>query len=136
MKYYKVIAKCGHVGKRNYIPIAFAVAAESGKTAAKKVKGYARVKKHLKDNIISVTEVSIEDFNILLELNKSDNYLQSVNKQQQELEENFEQRVVKFISNELTKKEYREKRKSRLIYQIKKENYLFGRGERRYGYCY
>ncbi|MFI3329582.1 MAG: hypothetical protein R3Y05_03720 [bacterium] len=136
MKCYKVVAKCGHVGRRNYIPIAFAVKANSGKEAAKKVKGYSRVKKHLKDNIISVNEICVEDFNILIDLNNNDNYLHSENKQQQDLEENFYERVVKFVSQEITKKEYKEKRKLRLIYQSKKGSYLFGRGERRYGYCY
>ena len=28
--YYKVVAKCGHVGKCNYVPIIFAVVAENG----------------------------------------------------------------------------------------------------------
>ena len=28
--YYEVIAKCGHVGRKNYIPVKFAVVAESG----------------------------------------------------------------------------------------------------------
>lgn len=35
-KYFMVIAKCGHVGRKNYIPVKFAVVAESGKEAAKR----------------------------------------------------------------------------------------------------
>ena len=40
IKYFKVVAKCGHVGKRNYIPVAFAVKAESKSKASQKVKTF------------------------------------------------------------------------------------------------
>lgn len=34
MKYFEVIAKCGHVGKNNCIFITFACAAENGKESS------------------------------------------------------------------------------------------------------
>ena len=37
-KYYKVYAKCGHVGRNSYILKWFYVKAESGSEAAKKVR--------------------------------------------------------------------------------------------------
>lgn len=39
-KYYEVIAKCGHVGKKHYVPVKFAVIAEDGKEAAKMVRDF------------------------------------------------------------------------------------------------
>ena len=58
-KYYMVIAKCGHVGRKNYIPVKFAVVAESGKEAAKKVRQFPRVKHDHKDAISIVKDVKI-----------------------------------------------------------------------------
>ena len=57
--FYKITAKCGHVGKKNYIPIKFAVCAEDGKEAAKKVRNFARVKDNHKDAILDVKSISI-----------------------------------------------------------------------------
>ena len=56
-KYFKVTAKCGHVGKGNYVPVAFAVKAESRSAASQKVMTYHRVKKQLNDAIISCEEI-------------------------------------------------------------------------------
>ena len=44
IKYYNVTAKCGHVGRENYIPISFAVKAQSAKEASKRVRNFPRVK--------------------------------------------------------------------------------------------
>lgn len=81
--YYKVVAKCGHVGRNNYIPIAFAIIAKCGKEAASIVRDMPRVKHHQKDAIISVTQISEEDYFILNNKNNSDLYLQCKNKQMQ-----------------------------------------------------
>lgn len=57
MNMYKVIAKCGHVGKGKYIQIAFAVKANDGKEAAKIVRKFPRVKHDKKDAIINVIKL-------------------------------------------------------------------------------
>ena len=43
MNYYKVIAKCGHVGKK-YIEVAFPICAENACEAARKVLNFRKVK--------------------------------------------------------------------------------------------
>jgi len=93
-KYYCVIAKCGHVGKKNYIPIAFAVKSTSLKEAAKLVRRFPRVKHHDKNAIISCKEITLESFNELLEINKRDPYLHCSNRQEQKMISGFEERVI------------------------------------------
>ena len=51
--YYEVIAKCGHVGKKHYVPVKFAVIAEDGKEAAKMV-GEMVAKKAVEKGITEV----------------------------------------------------------------------------------
>ena len=58
MKYYEVKAKCGHVGKNNYIIGTLFLWAESGKIAAAVARRFPRVKHDHKDAIISVREIS------------------------------------------------------------------------------
>ena len=43
-RYFKVEAKCGHVGHGKCIWITFATAADNGKEAARKVRDFKRVK--------------------------------------------------------------------------------------------
>ena len=71
-RYFKVNAKCGHVGKGNYINIDFAVIASNAKEAAAKARFFGRVKHHYKDAINSVKEIGYEEFNELLAELKSD----------------------------------------------------------------
>jgi len=82
--YFKVEAKCGHVGGRNnYIPISFGVKANSSAEAAEKTRWFARVKHHNKKAILSVEKITFEDFCVLIEQNKSDPYLSSTNRKTQ-----------------------------------------------------
>lgn len=62
MKYYKVTAKCGHVGRNYYIVKNFFVKTEDGKSAACKVRHMSRVKHHQKDAILSVNEITEEEY--------------------------------------------------------------------------
>lgn len=74
-KYYKVTAKCGHVGRGNYVPINFAVIADSASDASQIVKRFPRVKKQLWDCIIACVEISKKEYKELLRINKNDPYL-------------------------------------------------------------
>ena len=74
-KYYKVTAKCGHVGRKYYIQITFPICAEDGKDAAKRVRNYPRVKHDHKDAILNVTQINYDEYLYLLALNNNDNYL-------------------------------------------------------------
>ena len=57
MYMYEVCAKCGHVGKNNYVDVIFAVRAASGKEAARVVRAFPRVKHHHKDAIRYVIQI-------------------------------------------------------------------------------
>ena len=92
-KYFQVNAKCGHVGRNNCVVISFAVAAESGKDAARKARGYRRVKHHRPDAIVSVSEITFEEYMILKAENDADPYLHCKNIQEQRQIENFEERI-------------------------------------------
>lgn len=103
IKYFRVTAKCGHVGKGNYVPVAFAVKAESRKEASQKVIIYPRVKKQLNDAIISCEEIDRDSYKELVQANKEFKYLQcKCNRQQREIE-GFDSLICK--------NEYREERR-------------------------
>ncbi len=93
-KYYSVTAKCGHVGKRYYIPIEFAIRAESAKEAARITRDMPRVKHNHKDAIQSVMEISREEYIALRQRNDSDPYLHFKSVQEQRLNETIYNRLV------------------------------------------
>ena len=78
--FYKVVAKCGHIGNRKYIDVPFAVMANSKKEAAQKILTHGKVKKHLKDAITYVLAIDYDEFIELREMNKNDDYIRSHNK--------------------------------------------------------
>ena len=82
---YEVKCKCGHVGKKNYIIIAFPIIAESGKDAATRARQLPRVKHDQKDAIISVRKITDEEFEELISINNNDLYLKCNNKQEQKM---------------------------------------------------
>ncbi len=60
--FFKVVAKCGHVGRYNYIIKSFFVKAKTAKEAAFKIRNAPRVKHHHKDAIRSVEEINYEEY--------------------------------------------------------------------------
>lgn len=123
-KYFKVIAKCGHVGKGNYVPVAFAVKAESRSSASQKVMGYHRVKKQLSDAIICCDEIDKKSYKELVRVNANDPYLQcKCNRQQREID-NF--------ASLICRNEYRdERRKVEPAKSMKYRKTLYELGGRR-----
>ena len=83
MKYYKVEAKCGHVGRNNYIIKMFYVCAMDGKEAAFKVRLSPRVKHHRKDAIRRVNEIKYEEYLNGLNRLKTDPYFLAHNSAEQ-----------------------------------------------------
>ena len=81
--YYIVEAKCGHVGQNYYVPVKFAVRANSKSEAANITRWIPRVKHHLKDAIINVEEVDKQIFINFIEDNKKDSYKTSESIQEQ-----------------------------------------------------
>lgn len=62
MKFYKVEAKCGHVGKDYYFPGELYITAENGREAAKVARRMPRVKHNHKDAILSVSEIDADSY--------------------------------------------------------------------------
>lgn len=87
MKLFRVVAKCGHVGRNYYVLKEFAIKAANGKDAAKIAREMPRVKHHHKDAIRSVTEITIEEYYSLLKLNSEDPYFSCTSIQEQRLYE-------------------------------------------------
>ena len=93
-RYFKVEAKCGHVGRGKCIWITFATTADNGKEAARKVRDFKRVKHDHKDAIKSVKEIDFEEFMEIMSKNSIDPYLHCKNVQEQRKIPDFEKRVV------------------------------------------
>ena len=83
-KYFKVQAKCGHVGRNHYILKWFYVKALTGEEAAKVVRDKPRVKHDQKYAIRNVKEITFEEYLTGLRLNSEDMYFKSTSKQEQE----------------------------------------------------
>jgi len=62
MNHFKVTAKCGHVGKRQYYKGVFFIRAEDGKQAAAIVREKPRVKHDRKDAILAVEKISYAEY--------------------------------------------------------------------------
>lgn len=135
-RYYKVVAKCGHVGRNNYIPVQFAVIALNGKEAAKKVRDYTRVKHNHKDAILNCTEISYADYLELLDINSKDEYLRCVNIQQQRKIENFSERILKEEKKMLDIKGNKQKVKAKQQYKLKCLKEIMKFEDLEYGHLY
>lgn len=121
--YYEVIAKCGHVGKKYYVPIKFAVIAENGKEAAKLVRQFPRVKHNHKDAILNVNKIDYERYLEIFEMNKNDPYLKCHSRKEQKLINNFSERLEDDLHNQKIKYD-RQVRLDRIAYRIKKTKIL------------
>lgn len=133
-KYFMVIAKCGHVGRKNYIPVKFAVVAESGKEAAKKVRQFPRVKHDHKDAILYVRCITLEEFLEIKEINDNDPYLKCHSRQEQNLIVNLAERMVADLHN--VKQAFdKQARKDRVAYKLRKFKIL-EESSKKEDYCY
>ncbi len=105
MNCYRVIAKCGHVKKNNYILKEFYVRALNKKEAAFKIRFTGRVKHDQKDAIRQVELISEEEFREGIKKNSNDPYLNVHNIQDQKLMCTFEEgEVIREPEPELYKK--------------------------------
>ena len=123
MNYYLVTAKCGHVGKTSYMPITFPVIAESGKEAARIVRGYPRVKRDHWDAILDCQKVDEATHNAQKALNAKDPYLHATSKQEQdEMVTNLLERIESDNHQNELKKLNKKSSKPNLMFQRKKYN--------------
>lgn len=117
-KYFKVTCKCGHVGIKHFIRISFPVIAATGKGAAEIARYIPRVKHDHKDAILDCKEISFEQYKELQQINRNDPYLFCKNKQEQEMIEDFSERLEiepRFL------KEIKKNRRESVKYRIKKQ---------------
>ena len=133
-KYYEVIAKCGHVGKKHYVPVKFAVIAEDGKEAAKMVRDFPRVKHNHKDAILNVNKIDYERFQEIVEMNRNDPYLKCHSRKEQKLIVNVAERMVADLHN--VKQAFdKQARKDRVAYKLRKFKILEEYSKKE-DYCY
>jgi len=96
IRFYKVTAMCGHVGKRHYVPVNLAVIASSGKEAARRTRSFPRVKHNKKDAILQCSEVSEEEYRKIRAINDSDPYLNARSRYDIEGDESILSRVLPY----------------------------------------
>lgn len=119
--YYAVTCKCGHVGRRRYIPITFVILTENGKEASAIARNYPRVKHHNKFAILSCRRIDETEAAILMSRNDEDPYLHCKSNRDQDLypeimERVIHEEVVPIMSKKKTKafsKRYLDDKKSR-----------------------
>ena len=119
-KYFKVTCKCGHVGIKYFIRIAFPIIATCGKDASSIARYIPRVKHDHKDAILDCKEISFEEYQELQKTNNSDPYLKCECKQEQEMIESFASRLE--LEPRFLVKEKKTKRES-VEYRLKKQSY-------------
>ena len=83
MGMYEVCAKCGHVGRNNYVDKIFAVEASNGKEAAAKVRSFPRVKHDHKDAIRYVESIDATRYAEIVSGNHLDPFFLCHNVQEQ-----------------------------------------------------
>lgn len=127
-RYFKVVTKCGHVGRKHYVPVAFAVQAESGKEAARIARFLPRVKHNHRDAILDCVEITYDDFLELNRINSEDGYLKCHTTQQQNLLDLSERLIEDPHYDEARNKvrhiptqEDRLRRRERIEYRAKRE---------------
>lgn len=112
--YFKVTAKCGHVGRNFFIPKAFPIIAKNKKEASLICRNIPRVKHDHKDAILNCEAITKEEYNILRKINNNDPYLQCHSKYEQKnicnikkdifYEDYVIKNIYKFIKNKLNRK--------------------------------
>ena len=110
-KYYAVTCKCGHTGSRKtYIPITFPIRAYSGMQAAAIGRTKPRCKHDHKDCVISVKEVTRDEYKEICIRNANDPYLHCHSIQEQRLIDISDRLVADnhYYENQRVRKERRE----------------------------
>lgn len=110
--YYKVLAKCGHVGRNNYMLKWLYIKAESGKEAAEFARKTPRVKHDHKDAIRKVVEIDFDEYQKGRKIMKSDMFFQVHNSSDQRLCNCIQQEDV---YPEIWKKKYKKARNGQRI---------------------
>ena len=121
-KFFEVVAKCGHVGRGYYYEGVFYEIASDASYAAKIVRGRGRVKHDHKDAILSVREISQEEFELGLKAKENNPYYSCSNKREQDAvweQVCFGVRREKFYDE--IDEDYIEKRRNKVQYKLRKQ---------------
>jgi|GEM_PF-2301103 len=99
-RYFTVTCKCGHVSRKKYIPITFAIVAKNRKEAAAIARNLPRVKHNHKYAILQNKEIAYTEYLEIKENNKHDPYL-NVNSsyEQKEIRKYLQDRLLPEISD-------------------------------------
>lgn len=116
MKYFKVIAKCGHIGKHNYYKGTLFLKAESAKDAARIARNVPRVKHDQKDAILDVNEIDFYAFEKGRKSNHLLHYYECKNVQEQRI---YFSEIADNVFNE--EKIFGEKRKNSKKHSLRKD---------------
>lgn len=116
MKYYLVVAKCGHVGNGKYLEVEFPIYAESKSDAAQKCLRRGKVKKHLKNAISCVCEITYEQYQESRIEFKENKYLHAHTKSEIS---NYIEDAMQLERNQSWKKSFKN-RAERISYLLKK----------------
>lgn len=84
-KYFKVVARCGHVGMNYYLPNDFFCCAENAREAARKIRNSPRVKHDHKFAIFTVQEISEAEFFEGCRIMRGNAFFKCQNQQEQRL---------------------------------------------------
>lgn len=107
MKFYHVVAKCGHVGGRNnYIDLDFYTVADSASLAAQYVRLAPRVKHHARDAIRFVEEITQEEFWAGQERYRNDPFTRCHSSQEQ-------QQYLHLIADRICREEVQQERQKK-----------------------
>ena len=117
-KYFKVICKCGHVGRGHFVRVSFPITAQCARDAADVARYIPRVKHDQKDAILDCVEIDEAEFLAVKKANNEDPYLRCSSPQEQRCIEDFSSRVENEPS--FFAKERKEKNKN-VAYKIKKQ---------------
>mgnify|MGYP006903490475 FL=1 len=120
-KYFKVICKCGHVGRGHFVRVSFPITAQCASDAADVARYIPRVKHDQKDAILDCVEIDEAEFLAVKKANSEDPYLRCSNPQEQRCIEDFSSRIENEPSF-FAKRVKMEKEKSKnAAYKIKKQ---------------
>lgn len=113
--FYEVQAKCGHVGRSKFFRGTFYVCANSGSEAATIVRSMPRVKHDHKDAILSVRQVTKEEYDAGCKERGANMYYSCVNVQQQRMYlDQFEDYIEDEIKPEKDKHKMVRERQARI----------------------
>ena len=115
------MAKCGHVGNGKYYEVRFPIVANDKSEAAQKCLRRGKVKKHLKNAISGVQEITLDEYQLKMEEMKNNTYVRAHTKR--EITEYIQCAKVLPSTSRHHKNSF-ENRKERISFQMRKQRIM------------